>query len=1172
MRSLNIYRAFWLFWLAFGLGLSFGYGQPFKFRHITADDGLVSGNVLSIVQDYQGFFWFGSEEGLQRYDGYSFKNYFFTKSDSTSVSSNFIQFLFEDSKRNLWVGTFDAGLCWYDRENDRFVRFQHDPGNSTSILGNFVQTIYESKDSTLYVSLVGRGLSSFKIPQKIHENIQFTNHKFNQSEEGANHWISAIIETDVYGFLVAINGDGINHFDPNKGVFAPMFRDSVPLRVQSLYYDSKHRLWIGTWSDGLYIIDKKSNRIIHHKSGNGTGQLLHNQVYSIKEDADGNYWVGTDNGLNIIKNGTHPFNPAPFIGLTHNDFDIEGLLSNSIKHQFIDNRNRMWVATYFGGINVHDKNALMFNSIKAKAWKTSGLTHNNIYALEQDAPGNLWIGTDGGGLNVIEKPEGDIEEYLFLKVPLPSNGQSAEKIKCLKADRKGNLWVGTWGNGLFKINASNYSVSHIEIAAMRGSKLPVKEILAIETDSLDNLWIGTFGFGVLHYNVRTGTFRQYLQAAGNGSREINKVNDIHVDRHNRVWVARDGGGLSRIEIVPSNTVVGLYSVVESGALTGTLTVASIMEDSNGFLWICTNSVGVIKYHHETGKTEVFDVARGLASNSVVSALEDKAHDKIWIGTNSGISSINLSTGMVMNFSASDGLPGNHFNNNSALHHSQTGMMLFGSIDGLAIFQPENIHVTAYNSRIVFTEFKVNNKDVPIAFNSSLKKNITLTDKIELPHFENSFSIEFAALMFDPTQTTRYSYQLENFDNDWIELGTERKITFTALPPGEYIFRVRATDNMGEFMDQMPSLTIRIRPAWWQTTLFRILLILLMILAVYMLIRVRTGYLKKQREVLRNQVENATTEVKNKNIELEARVTLISEQNVLLQKQSNEIAIQDKEIMAQNEELASQNELILDHKQSLEEAHAQLKAMNDQLEELVRLRTAKLEETIKELDTVLAELDRFVYSASHDLSAPLKSVLGLINISRDENDKNQLDTYHNYMERSIKKLERVIDSLVDFSRNTHRPLTHIRFNFQILLKEVFEELAFWPEARNVKIFDQVMFELWIESDPDRIKVILHNLIGNAIKYSDLSKPEPSVWVSATLNENTFSIIVKDNGIGIESVNQSRIFDMYYRGSDRSKGSGLGLFIVQETVKKLGGIVRVSSDYGMGTEFEVLIPVG
>jgi hypothetical protein len=127
----------WFFFLAFGLGLSFGHGQSFKFRHITTDDGLVSGNVLTVVQDYQGFFWFGSEEGLQRYDGYSFKNYFFQKSDSTSLSSNFIQFVFEDSKRNLWVGTFDAGLCWYDRENDRFVRFQHDPNSSTSILGNF---------------------------------------------------------------------------------------------------------------------------------------------------------------------------------------------------------------------------------------------------------------------------------------------------------------------------------------------------------------------------------------------------------------------------------------------------------------------------------------------------------------------------------------------------------------------------------------------------------------------------------------------------------------------------------------------------------------------------------------------------------------------------------------------------------------------------------------------------------------------------------------------------------------------------------------------------------------------------------------------------------------------------------------------------------------------------
>jgi signal transduction histidine kinase len=595
-----------------------------------------------------------------------------------------------------------------------------------------------------------------------------------------------------------------------------------------------------------------------------------------------------------------------------------------------------------------------------------------------------------------------------------------------------------------------------------------------------------------------------------------------------------------------------------------------MEDSNGFLWICTNAVGLVKYNHNTGKTEVFDAAGGLATNSVVSALEDKSLNKIWIGTNRGISSVDIKTGMVMNFSASDGLPGNHFNN-SALRHSKTGVMLFGGIDGLAAFHPENIHVTVYNPPIVFTEFKVNNRDVAIASTSPLKKNITLTDKIELPHFENSFSIEFAALMFEQVQTTRYSYLLDNFGDEWIDLGTERRITFTGLPPGKYTLRVRGTSNKGEFMDQTPSLSILINPAWWQTTLFKISVALLTIFAVYMLIRVRTSYLKKQRSVLRNQVEKATTEVQNKNIELEARVALISEQNVLLQKQSNEIAVRDNEILAQNEELASQNELILSHRQNLEEAHARLKTMNDKLEELVRLRTSKLQETISELDTVLAELDRFVYSASHDLSAPLKSVLGLINISRMEKDKNQIDTYHNYMERSIKKLERVIDSLVEFSRNTHRPVVCVEFNLEALLKEVFEELAFWPEACHVKMHNQVMPDLLVESDPDRLKVILHNLIGNAIKYADLNKPDPSVWVRVSKTRSSFSIIVKDNGIGIESSNQGRIFDMYFRGSDRSKGSGLGLFIVKETAKKLGGAVNVKSDYGIGTEFEVLIPV-
>jgi len=484
------------------------------------------------------------------------------------------------------------------------------------------------------------------------------------------------------------------------------------------------------------------------------------------------------------------------------------------------------------------------------------------------------------------------------------------------------------------------------------------------------------------------------------------------------------------------------------------------------------------------------------------------------------------------------------------------MLLFGGIEGLAVFHPDHIPVSTFNPPIVFAHFKLDNRDVTIGPGSPLPKNITLTDQIELRHFQNSFSLEFAALQYDPAQRNQYAYRLENFIDKWIELGSERKATFTALAPGTYTLRVRATNKDGDIMSQQAVLRMVIHPAWWQTILFKILVAAALVIIAFAIFQTRLSHLKRQRVALKKQVAEATHEIEKKNIELETKVM--------------DISARDNEIQAQNEELVAQNEQILHHRKSLEEAHNKLKVMNNHLEELVQQRTAKLEFTVQELDTVVNELDRFVYSASHDLSAPLKSVLGLVNILRNEHDPDKLQTYCDYIERSISKLDNVIKSLVEFSRNSHYLVGHVDVNVREIVAEVIEELAFWPETQLVKLNNKVMPDLVVKSDPERLKVILHNLIGNSIKYADTMKPSPSIWIESFLEHTTLVLQVKDNGIGIRESDHARIFDMFFRGSDRSKGSGLGLFIVKETVSKLKGTISLKSEYAVGTTFEIRLP--
>lgn len=288
-------------------------------------------------------------------------------------------------------------------------------------------------------------------------------------------------------------------------------------------------------------------------------------------------------------------------------------------------------------------------------------------------------------------------------------------------------------------------------------------------------------------------------------------------------------------------------------------------------------------------------------------------------------------------------------------------------------------------------------------------------------------------------------------------------------------------------------------------------------------------------------------------------------NETLYRQKIEIANMNQEIQAQNEELTSQNDQISVQRENLEEAQHKLEQTNDQLEIQVKQRTQKLEETIVELDKTVAELDRFVYSASHDLSAPLKSVLGLVNIAKFEKNTETLQEYYEYIEASIKKLDKVIKSLVEFSRNSQQEVSITTFNIDDLVQEVLHELALWPDAQKVTFLSKIAKDQMITTDKERTKVVLHNLIGNGIKSADLSKPNSYIQIETEVLGSQLVLTVSDNGIGIEKENQTKIFDMYFRGTDLSKGSGLGLFIVKEILLKLSVSIKVTSTKGEGTAF-------
>lgn len=472
--------------------------------------------------------------------------------------------------------------------------------------------------------------------------------------------------------------------------------------------------------------------------------------------------------------------------------------------------------------------------------------------------------------------------------------------------------------------------------------------------------------------------------------------------------------------------------------------------------------------------------------------------------------------------------------------------------------------------IAFTGFWLNDRLLNVRDSGSpLSENIIVANTIHLRHFQNSFSIGFAMLGIDFSQRNQYQYWLEGLNTTWQNLGMERKATFTNLTPDKYVFRVRARNGEGNWTEENKTLTVIIHPAWWQTIYFKIALVVVSMLMVFGVVRIRLRHLTRQRARLEKQVADRTQQLNRKNSELGERIEEIRLQNEVLHEQKLEIAEMNKEIQAQNEELVAQNDHISAQRERLEETRNKLREVNERLEMLVEQRTEKLQETVAELDKTVAELDRFVYSASHDLSAPLKSVLGLVQIAKIESDPKMLPRYFEYIEASIRKLDRVIKSLVEFSRNTHQEVRVSKFNLHNQVEEVLNDLAYWPEAQRITFENKVHKSQELATDQDRIKVILHNLVSNGIKYADLSKPRSYIRVEAEQSNSHIRIIVSDNGIGIDHEQQNKIFEMYYRASENSDGSGLGLFIVKEIMNKLDSNIGVSSEKGKGTAFTLNI---
>jgi len=846
----------------------YAYRPQIEFKHLKVQDGLSQSWVKSIRQDHQGFMWFGTNEGLNKYDGYNFTVYKNNPEDKNSISNNGIESLHEDKSGNLWIGT-ENGLNLYDRENDRFIY-------NTDFSRIRITDFLELEDGRLFLTSRNENYALYLYNPKNDSIISFWHDEKNEHSLSSNALTSILM--DDYGNIWISTLDGLNLLDTLNYKFIHFRNDKKNKNsisdnnITSLYMDSKNRLWIGTYT-GLSLL--KYNKEAPEKSiffnykydENNKSSISNGVVMDIIEDKEGHLWIGIENGgLDIIDLHTFQENNCIFYHYRYNPDDNTSLSYNSIYSIYEDRNGSIWVGTYGNGINMYNKLTRKFMHYKQEQNNTNSLNNNYVNALleEDDC---LWIGTDGG-LNLFNKKNKTFKH--FVHDPRNNKSIGSNSVCAIKRDSKGNLWIGTWAGGLNLFNSQTNTFTRFKHDANDSNSIGSNNMFSILEDRDGDLWIGTMGGGLNLFNYKNKTFKIYI----NDDYDEHTLSDDWVrtlfeSSYGEIWLSSS----MTVELFDKETDKFIHfshdrNDIKSISYDG---ANMFFQDSKKNLWIGTVG-GLNVFNREDSSFSHYQQKNGLPNNQINGILEDD-HGNLWISTNKGISKfvngINRPENPVFkNYDVSDGLQGKEFRPRSFCK-GKDGRMYFGGKNGFNVFHPDSLKDNPYKPPVIITQFLLFNKDVPIGTEDSpLKKNISVTKEITLSYKHSVITFKYAALNFIAPEENQYAFMLEGFEKEWNYVGKKREATYTNLDPGTYIFKVKGSNNDGVWNEEGTSLKIIITPPFWKTLWFRLSMIILMTVSGYTVYRIRVRNIVAYGRKLEIKVAERTQDLKESNKELD----------------------------------------------------------------------------------------------------------------------------------------------------------------------------------------------------------------------------------------------------------------------------------------------------------------
>ncbi|MCE7043225.1 hybrid sensor histidine kinase/response regulator transcription factor [Dyadobacter sp. CY312] len=1100
-----------LFWVLFCSNFSWGQDENgFRFEQITVDEGLAHSDAMAVIQDNDGFVWIGTNNGINRYDGYELKKYDLVNNHQRGLSSNRIRAMHIARSGRMWVGTEHTGLFYYDPYADSFKN---------------VEELATDLSLKPLLALINR-----------------TSVRTIVSDHEGRIWIGT---QDYCVFVISMNGEGkVTAIERIRlGVSGVTDPD-----IMSLQADGNGRMWIGTLGSGLWRFDIKN---LGQKSKSYRASRVNvfpeQDVRALYEDRNGDFWVGSDTKVYYASKDNFSRIVPVFKELNHSFHGLQCF--------YMDSAGRLWMGTNFGVVMMPDPGTYLSQPEKNKLQNflpVDGDEHSinsgRIHQIVEDSFNNLWLAASAGGVNKVH-----LHPRRFGKIQRRSSGGRTlpnNYVNAIHSD-EGNkrLYIGT-RNGFSQYDLISKSFQNFLNRAASGNVTGTDVSAFLVTG--EKVWIGTRYNGLFRMDRNTGRSpERYSELKGNRSWNYISIESIVADKSERVWVGsneglmlfdKNGGYIKTYQIansdLPSNQITFLLydktkdviwaSTVDKGVVQlqekdGRIVVLNhfkhepgnsnslkvnyawpLLLDKKGDIWIGTIGGGLHRLVYANGKYTMERYQRWLPENDIESILTDDAGN-LWIG-GAGLFKFSPVTKKYLHYDVSDGLQSNSFKVGSA-YRAADGTMYFGGTNGLNYFHPDRIPSNPYAPVVRITRLRVLNRNPSPNDNeigsSMVTRAFSEEEGVTIRAVENDFSFEFVGLNYVNPEKQKYAYHMEGYSSDWVELPQGQRVaSFANLPAGNYTFKVKVNNGEGVWSDSPAEVKVVILPPWYKTWWAYTAYVLLVGAALTWYRRMMLAKLE-----LKNRVE-------------------------------------------------------------IEKLHAE-----------------------KEKEIAEVKINFFT-NVSHEFRTPLTLILGpMEEFMASMGESGEIRDKVTMMHRQTQKLLSLVNKLLSFRKieSGNASISASRRNVISFVNEIFVIFKVKADERDLEYNMEAPPEaVMLYFDPEKLEVILTNLLSNAFKYTpDGGKIDVSVnwkgdsemdavWNAGKLADNYLTIAVQDYGFGIREEELGKIFDPYYQASNTNaetwKGTGIGLALVKQLVQSHSGEVDVKSKIGEGTIFEVKMPFG